>query len=234
MDSVVTPVADTARIRHHVGVAMDFDGTITSRDCLLMILQRHVADWPRLARAIHDGRLTEVQAIERALQLVRLPRDRLITEFVEAAELRPGFGGILGSLRACGARVAVVSAGFRDGIEAVWRREDLPAVPLYAAGLRGDAEHGFELDFDRRFGDCPLCGRGRCKGALVRSLRQEGDLVVAVGDGGRDLCMAREADLVFARGRLARLCEREGIQSRPFADFTEMGGELAAWLRTRP
>jgi hypothetical protein len=82
---------------------------------------------------------------------------RLIAESIEAGEFRRGFGGFLEALASVAARAAVISAGFREGIEAVWRRENLPAVPLHAPELRGDAEHGFELNFDRRFGDCPLC-----------------------------------------------------------------------------
>lgn len=216
MDTVSAITADDARSPHQVLVVMDFDGTVTTGDCLEVLLQRNVAAWPRLAQAARDGGLTEVRAIERALQMLRLPRDRVVAEFVAAAELRGNFRGFLEALQSLAAKSAVVSAGPREGIEAVWRREKLPAVPLCATELRGDAEHGFELDFDQHFGDCPLCGPDRCKGAVIRSLRHEQDFVVVFGDGGRDLCMAREADLVFARSRLARLCDREAIPARPF------------------
>ena len=39
------------------------------------------------------------------------------------------------------------------------------------------------------------------------------------GDGLSDLCMARRADVVFARGGLARLCAAEGIAYHPLDDF---------------
>jgi len=45
-----------------------------------------------------------------------------------------------------------------EGIEAVWRREGLPAVPTLASSLGGDEELGYHLRLDEDFGDCPICG----------------------------------------------------------------------------
>jgi 2-hydroxy-3-keto-5-methylthiopentenyl-1-phosphate phosphatase len=75
------------------------------------------------------------------------------------------------------------------------------------------------VQFDPRLGDCPTCGPRRCKGGVVRLLRREGDTVAVFGDGISDLCLAREADVVFARGRLAELCEREGIAYHRLSDY---------------
>ena len=47
--------------------------------------------------------------------------------------------------------------------------------------------------------------------------------MVAFGDGGRDLCMAREADIVVARGRLLELCAREGLPALELTDFDRNG-----------
>lgn len=220
----------TSRDLRDVFVAMDFDGTITTRDCMEVVLARHAEGWSRVAAAARDQGLSEGESLERGIGLLRVPREQILAQFVAAADLRPGFRAFLQWVLAGGGRAAVVSAGFREAIESVWRREVLPAIPVYAADLKGDAVGGFELEFHEPLGDCRVCGRGRCKGALTRSLRREGEVVVAFGDGGRDLCMAREADLVFARGRLARLCRSEGIRARCFFDFNGVGVELAAWL----
>jgi 2-hydroxy-3-keto-5-methylthiopentenyl-1-phosphate phosphatase len=201
---------------------MDFDGTITVDDCMEVVLARHVSEWPRLMAAVHGGRLSQVDAFERAVELLKTPRQRVLNDFAHAAVLRRGSGEFLGWLLARRARAAVISAGFRPAIEAVWRREELPETPIVAAELAGDVETGLRMVFDERFGDCPLCGRGHCKADVVKSLRREGDFVVAFGDGSRDLCMAREADCVFARGDLARRCEREGMPYVPFEDFADM------------
>jgi 2-hydroxy-3-keto-5-methylthiopentenyl-1-phosphate phosphatase len=206
---------------------MDFDGTITSSDCMETLLCRHVATWPGLVEAVRDGRSSQAAALAEAVAQLRIPRERVLREFAESAVLRRGFREFLERLLGGGGRAAIVSVGFREGIEAVWRREQLAAIPVYAGELLGDPETGFTLSLHEAYGECPDCGAGRCKGAVVRRLRREGDVVLAFGDGSRDLCLAREADLVFARARLARLCDREGIAWHPLDDFSRAVRELS-------
>jgi hypothetical protein len=98
-----------------------------------------------------------------------------------------------------GARAFIISVGFAEGIEAVWRRDGLPSVPTLASSLAGDERLGYHLPVDERFGDCPICGEGTCKGPAVDALRRPGDPVVAFGDGARDLCMARRARMASSR-----------------------------------
>ena len=40
------------------------------------------------------------------------------------------------------------------------------------------------------------------------------------GDGHSDLCMAREADVVFARPPLSGLCAAQGLHTEPLQDFS--------------
>ena len=207
---------------------MDFDGTITSSDCMEALLRRHVMAWPRLVEAVRGGRLSQAAALAEAVAMLKIPRTQVLGEFADSAVLRDGFRSFLDRLLVGGGRAAVVSVGFREAIETVWRREQLAAIPLYAGELLGDPEVGFRLELHDAYGDCPACGRGRCKRAVVRRLRRDKDIVLAFGDGSRDLCMAREADVVFARGQLARLCDREGIAWRPLEDFGHVCAELSA------
>jgi 2-hydroxy-3-keto-5-methylthiopentenyl-1-phosphate phosphatase len=53
------------------------------------------------------------------------------------------------------------------------------------------------------------------------------------GDGPSDVCPAREADLVFARGHLAERCEQEGLEWRRLTDFGVALPEVDAWLERR-
>jgi HAD superfamily phosphoserine phosphatase-like hydrolase len=209
-------------------VVMDFDGTITLDDCMDVVMAAHVPSWPEFEAAVQRGRLTQVAAFERATRLLRASRTVVLADFVVAAELRPGFREFLTGLLDGRARAVVISAGFRAGIEAVWRREGLPTIPVCAASLDAGEAGGLEMVLDERFGDCPVCGPGHCKAAVVSALRRRGDVVVAFGDGVRDLCMARAADHVFARAALARLCEREGVPWTPLERFDDAAEALRA------
>ena len=207
---------------------MDFDGTATTADCMPVVLDRFLDDWPGMYRAARAEGLGAAAAVARGVAALRVSRGDLVAAFLEVSVLRPGLAGFVARVLAGGGEVAVVSAGINEAIEAVLRAGGVPPVPVHAGTLAGDAAHGYTLTLDG-FGDCPLCGAGFCKGPVVRRLRRPGWKVVAFGDGARDLCMAREADLTFARGELLGRCARDGLPVRELTDFDAAGAELEAW-----
>jgi 2-hydroxy-3-keto-5-methylthiopentenyl-1-phosphate phosphatase len=227
------PLPDWSRLL----VLLDYDGTITTRECNEVALRRFTGDawWP-FEEASRRGELSHAACFSRQLGLITAPRREVLATMVDAAEPRPGFAGFAGAVTAAGGRVVVVSAGVREAIEEVWRRFALPPVELHASELIGTGPKGgppYRVEFDWRLGDCPRCGPDSCKGGLARELRGPGDAVVVFGDGVSDLCMAREAGLVFARDTLARLCVEEGIAFTPFDDFTGAREQVATWMRAR-
>jgi 2-hydroxy-3-keto-5-methylthiopentenyl-1-phosphate phosphatase len=147
----------------------------------------------------------------------------------------PGLPTFLAQLAERGGRGAVVSAGFRAAIDEFWRREALPVLDVFASDLvsseREEPPH--RIRFNRAFGDCPRCGPGGCKAAVLRALRLPGDTILVFGDGAADLCMAREAHLTFARGHLAERCAAEGLPWRPLADYGTVWDRVDEWL-SRP
>ena len=200
-------------------VLLDYDGTITAHECNDLVLQKLTGDaWREPEAALRAGLIGHAECFSRQVALVNVPREQYIAQIVRAAELAPGFPEFLGALCSAGARTAVVSAGFREAIEEVWRRNDLPPVQMFASELVGERPP-YRLVLDPALGDCPVCGFGACKGALARSLRRPGDVLAVFGDAHSDLCMAREADVVFARGTLMDLCEREDVPYRPLSDY---------------
>jgi 2-hydroxy-3-keto-5-methylthiopentenyl-1-phosphate phosphatase len=213
---------------------LDYDGTATTRECNEVVLQALVGDaWRPFEDEVRAGRLSHAECFSRQIGLVEAPRAQLLGAMVDAAEPAPGLAEFLAALRAGGGRAVVVSAGFREVIEAVWRRHDLPAVELAASELDSagqDEGPPQRVAYSPRLGDCPRCGPASCKAALLRALRRPGDVVWVFGDGASDLCPAREADLVFARGHLAELCAAEGLASRAldFAAARAALGEAAA------
>ncbi len=216
---------------------LDYDGTITTHECNEIVLQAFVGDaWRPIENEIKADRLGHAEGFERQVNLVRAPRAQLLGALVDAAVPSPGLHGFLDELEARGGRAVLVSAGMREAIEAVWRREGLPPVELHASELVGEGPDGgppYHLTFDPALGDCPRCGPGVCKGALLRALRRAGETVLVFGDGASDVCPAREADLTFARDHLAERCAQERLEWRPLPDFTGVWGEVDAWARRR-
>lgn len=216
---------------------LDYDGTITTHECNEIALQRFVGDaWRPIEDEIKADRLGHAEGFDRQVGLVQAPRAELLGALVDAAVPSPGLHGFLRELEHRGGRAVLVSAGLREAIESVWRREGLPPVELYASELIGGGAKGgppYHLEFNAALGDCPRCGPGVCKGALLRVLRRADETVLVFGDGASDVCPAREADLTFAREHLAERCVEEGLEWRPLPDFTAVWAEVDAWARRR-
>jgi 2-hydroxy-3-keto-5-methylthiopentenyl-1-phosphate phosphatase len=217
-------------------VVLDYDGTVTTRECNEMALQTLIGDaWRPFESEVRAGRMGHAEAFDSQIRLIRAPRQRFLDALVAAARPEPGLMEFLQDVAIAGGRAVVVSAGFREVIEAFWHREALPTVQIYASELVNDGPDGvgpYHIDFNPALGDCPRCGPAQCKGGLLRDLRRPSDYVVVFGDGDSDLCPAREADLTFARGWLAERCAAERLPWRPL-DFNDARRVLAAYLRPR-
>jgi 2-hydroxy-3-keto-5-methylthiopentenyl-1-phosphate phosphatase len=201
----------------------DYDGTATTHECMEIVLQDLIGDaWRPFEDEVRRGTMGHVECLRRQVALVRAPRHEFLGALSAIAEPRPGLAMFLAAVEAGGGSAAILSAGFREAIEATWRRHGLPPVHLYASELVGLGENDgppYGMHYNDLLGDCPRCGPGACKATLARALRRDGDLLVYFGDGASDLCPAREADLTFARDYLAELCEAEGLPWRPLDDF---------------
>lgn len=218
---------------------LDYDGTITTRECMEIVFQQLIGDaWRPFEDDVRAGRLSPPEGLRRQVALVRAPRTQFVGALVAAAQPLPGFAAFLDELARRGGRGAVVSAGLREAIATVWQREQLPSLPLYASELApagpGGTEPPFALVHNAAFGDCPRCGPGGCKAAVLRALRRPGDTVLVFGDGASDLCLAREADLTFAHGHLAACCAAEHLTWRRLIDYTTVWDEIDAWPATPP
>ena len=125
-----------------------------------------------------------------------------------------------------GHRLVVLSSGFRSVIDAVLE----PLGPGAPGGRepRGRvlAPRAARLVWADRGERCAVCGR-RCKRHDVRA-RHAGETLVLIGDGVSDRCVARMAEVVFARAHLARDLAADGVPFVPFEDFHEVREALEA------
>ena len=233
MDEATAPLPDLSRLL----VLLDFDGTVTDREYNERALQLLTGDaWRPFEEAARRGEIGHAECLDSQVGLVTASKDALVAANSDPAELTPGFAEFLERLLASGARVNVVSAGFREGIERLWRREGLSPVPVYASDIvprDGDGGPPWAVSFNPLLSDCERCGPASCKAGILRALRRVGDAVAVFGDGVSDLCTAREADLVFARGQLARLCDLEGIPYHRLGDYRQAWTQLIEWISTK-
>jgi 2-hydroxy-3-keto-5-methylthiopentenyl-1-phosphate phosphatase len=196
-------------------LVLDWDGTVTERDTLDLVLERF-GDPEIYARVESElGRtMTLNEVISEEFASVTAPLDEVLPWLLEHTRIRPGFAELTRAHR-----LLIVSSGFHELIEPVLEREGLlDAVELRANSVEPRPD-GWRVRF-RVGGRCEACGEP-CKRRDLPS----GEVVYA-GDGHSDLCASLAADRVFATGTLARWLGERGVPFRPLTDFHALAAEL--------
>jgi 2-hydroxy-3-keto-5-methylthiopentenyl-1-phosphate phosphatase len=137
-----------------------------------------------------------------------LPRDaELLRREASAMPQDEAFPGFVDEVRTRGACVEVVSDGFGFYVGSNLARLGLRDVFVATNENRvGEGSAGMSFPFGHP--SCFVCGT--CKRERVRLHQASGRLVVFIGDGTSDRYAAAHADVVFAKGSLARICAAEG------------------------
>ena len=193
---------------------LDWDGTVTVRDTLWMLLERFGDRevFERMEGAL--GRtMSHREVMETEMATITAPLEDAVAFLVERVEIRPGFEEFVRRFRP-----RVLSSSFHETIEPVLAREGVE-VDLVANRIdpRPDGWRVIWTDD----APCPECGE-LCK---RRALPNDG-VVVYAGDGYSDRCAALAADRVFARGDLARYLTSRRAVFEPFEDLDDIAAAL--------
>jgi 2-hydroxy-3-keto-5-methylthiopentenyl-1-phosphate phosphatase len=202
-------------------IACDFDGTITQRDTLHVIVEAFgVAGlWAELEPRLRSGEITVEQAMQEEFAAVRATPAQIRDVVRERAPVRAGFLEFARWCGDAGHRLIVFSNGFRSIIEPVLNDVGLAHLEVVAHDAAFSAE-GCRLVWSARGARCTLCGRP-CKRQPLRE-RWDGEELVYLGDGISDRCVSLLADAIFARDGLAEHLAGEGVAFEPFDDFHQV------------
>lgn len=208
-------------------IACDFDGTITQTDTLHLIVGRYGEPgvWEAIEPRLRAGEITLEHAMQEEFAAVRASFEQVRDLVLADAGIRAGFHDFVIWARERGHRLVVLSSGFRSVIDAVLGAAGLGHLEVASHEAEFSAA-GTRLIWADRGERCPVCGR-RCKRHDVRT-RLAGETLVMVGDGVSDRCVARMADVVFARAHLARDLAEDRVAFTPFEDFDEVREALEA------
>lgn len=191
-------------------LVVDWDGTVTERDTLHMVIERFgdMDVFRALEADIDRGRpLNDVIAVEMAT--VTAPLDEVTDWLLAHVVVRPGLSELVAAFDPL-----IVSAGFRDLIDPILAREGVEARVV--ANRIGADPSGWRATFEER-PRCEVCGEP-CKRMVTAGLGP----FAYVGDGVSDRCVSLAAERVFARAGLARWLDERGVPYEGFADLHDV------------
>ena len=203
-----------------VQVVVDWDGTVTERDTLMLTLRHFVSATvlepleAELDAGLEAGTITHREVMEREFAMLTVPLDDVVAFLVEHARVRPGFAAFVERFDPL-----ILSSSFHETIGPVLARE---GVTARVRANHVDATHdGWRIRWVSD-SECDVCGEPCKRGSLPKGA------FVYVGDGYSDRCAALAAEHVFARDTLAQYLDDVNVPYRPFTDFHALTAALDA------
>jgi 2-hydroxy-3-keto-5-methylthiopentenyl-1-phosphate phosphatase len=204
----------------------DFDGTMTHHDFYKLAIESLVPpNTPDYWSDYRIGKITHFEALRRYFATIQASEIEVLA-VVERMELDIGLCAAVELLRRSGWDVVVTSAGCDWYIK---RLLNEAGVKLEVHSNPGRFEVGKGLLMEMPTGSPYLSPTlGVDKARIVRRYLDEGLLVAFAGDGFPDAESARlvPGDLRFARGDLADVLEREGLEFRRFGVWSDVARDL--------
>jgi 2-hydroxy-3-keto-5-methylthiopentenyl-1-phosphate phosphatase len=206
---------------------IDFDGTLSVGDTVDAMLERFADDrWIDLENEWLKGNITAIECMKQQLDLVDVDQVTL-ENFFRGIQLDASFIPFHKYISQF-AKVAIVSDGLDHAIDVATKNAAIPAMPIYANKL-SFKPNGVSISYPFRNPDCKA-GNGVCKCQIADQLAADvRGPVVLIGDGKSDYCLAKHADIVFAKGKLISHCEQENIPFRRFQTFAEILEVVKKW-----
>ncbi len=190
-------------------VLTDFDGTLSLTDVGYEVLLKFSGQgWDDIDLDYCEGRIGSMEAYGRIAAILGGTREDMLRFVAENTVIDPHFKEFYAYCREHGIDVKIVSDGLDFYIDFVLKRHGIADIPFYSNVMTFKDEKPLAIEFPHANEACNKCGT--CKSNILESCQAVYGKILYVGDGYSDLCPARKADLVFAKGILwTRLSEKE-------------------------
>ena len=210
-----------------IRILCDFDGTVTEHDNIIALMKEFAppAAFEPLKKGVLDQSLSIQSGVGQMFRLLPSDRKQDYIDFLEQrAVIRPGFKTLLSFAKSNGIDFAIVSGGIDFFVQPILQ-ELLTDEAIYCNGSDFSGET-VRIEWPHTCDAACNNQCGCCKTSITRKLKQDGDIIVAIGDSVTDFELAKQADHVYARDYLITLCEQHGIAYTPFETFYDIVDHL--------
>ena len=211
-------------------ILCDFDNTITLEDVTDGILQRFApAQWTEIEYAWQIGQIGSKECLFRQIALVRATHHEL-DAYLDQVGVDPAFSFFVKRCQALGISLEIISDGLDYVIRRILARHDLGHIPFCANQLLFLGYKRYAVGFPHADPHCTKAA-GVCKCAVEQRKPQQ--MLLLIGDGTSDCCLAGKVDFVLAKDRLLEYCQDHGLPHWPCPDFQHAGPMLEQLLNTK-
>jgi 2-hydroxy-3-keto-5-methylthiopentenyl-1-phosphate phosphatase len=204
-------------------VFCDFDGTITTKDTFVSMLEKFAPEAAaQLFPAIFRREITLKAAMDKTLGSIPAQDYPALIEFVAQQPIRPGVKEFIEFLNDATIPFVVISGGLTGIVKAVLERQQL--LSGVAAIYAGEVETtgAFLQPYSLISSDTEFVAKA------IAMAQYSAEEKIAIGDSVTDINMSLAADLVFARDRLKQYLDEKNKPYIQWRDFFEIRDYLAA------
>ena len=207
-------------------VFCDFDGTITTQDTFITVLEKFApATVAQFLPAIFRRELTLKEGISKTLGIIPTRHYSAMVDFIARQPIRAGLKEFINFLNDRHVPFVVISGGLTSLVTAVLAHNQLldGVEAIYA----GEVERAGEYlqPYSTISSDTEFVAKARIMEQYPAQQK------IAIGDSVTDINMALAADLVFARDRLKQYLDDEHRTYVEWDDFFAVRDYLAASWR---
>lgn len=214
-----------------VRIFCDFDGTITTTDNILLVMEHfNPPGWRDIVSLMMERRLSIRRGVGALFSLLSVDRrEEIIALVLQRATFREGFVDFLQHCHTADIPFYVVSGGIDFFIDPLLQRVPSDLIPEVYCNRASFSGERITLSWPYSCDEHCTDDCGLCKTSLMRSLPPAATTIM-IGDSITDFGAARCADIVFARSHLARHCTEQGLVYDAYESFFD----IMALLKKNP
>ena len=208
---------------------LDFDGTISKRDAIDLILERFADEsWKIIEEMWKGNAIGSRECLREQVALIDAAPVE-INDLLDEIKLDEGFGELLKTCRRSKIETYIISDGFDYCIKRILSRSKAAQkLPVFSSHL--ELKNGKWQTSFPHFGRFCKHGCATCKPRVMKNLNPHNAPTIFVGDGLSDRYAARAADLVFAKKGLAKYCAAENIEFAAYQNLGDVAAKLTEIL----
>ena len=211
---------------------LDFDGTISRRDAIDLILERFAdKSWQIVEERWKKGAIGSRQCLREQVALINASETE-INDLLDEIEFDEGFIELLEMCRRREIEIYIISDGFDYCIKRILSRSKTAQnLPVFSSHLEFE-NNVWKTGFPHSGRFCKH-GCATCKPHVMKNLNPNNAPTIFVGDGLSDRYAARAADTVFAKKGLAKYCTAENIKFAPYQNLGEVAEKITELLNAK-
>lgn len=201
-------------------ILSDFDGTITTKDTLVAILNTYAPkSWHKIEKLVKSERMGSKVALRKEFSLFYINKARYVSFLKRKINIDPAFKSFLKFIKKRKIKFLILSGGFSLNIRTLLKKYKIGNLPFYANRLLFKNKK-FEIIYPYPQNGCKKCGN--CKRRHLLKFKKRGYYIIYIGDSTTDRCSIKEADLVFAKWDLAKYCRKRKIPYILYETFKDI------------